>query len=472
MNLSLAQIARWSAAEIPASTPADSIRASGYSIDSRTLQPGELFFAIHGERFDGHDFVASALERGACAAVVARKRLPALPNAARQGPLLVAVDPLAALQHLASAVRRHWGKRVVAITGSAGKTTTKEAVAAVLATRFRVLKSQGNLNNHYGLPLQLLRLQPEHEVAVIEMGMSAAGEIAALCRIASPDWGVVTNVGNAHAENFADGIAGIARAKYELIASLPAHGAAFLNCDDPYVGQFGRDFVGKVVYFGRGPCADPRAVQVESLGTGGVRAVIRAGSENCPLQLGLLGEHNVANALAAIAVGMEAGIPLNSCCAALAELEPGDKRGQMLLIRGATVINDSYNSNPAALNSMIAALRQVPASRRILVAGEMLELGPNAPALHAASGKAAAQAGINVVLGVRGLACHLVQSARQGGAEALFLETPQQAGAWLAEHLRPGDAVLLKASRGVRLERALEALTSAEKDDGPAPPAV
>ena len=472
MKLTLEQIARWSAAEIQPKTEADSVDATGYSIDSRTLQPGDLFIAIHGERFDGHDFVLSAFERGASAAIVARERLTALNDAAKKGRLLVTDDPLAALQRLASAVRRNWGKRVIGITGSAGKTTTKEAVATVLATRFQVLKSQGNLNNHYGLPLQLLRLQPEHEVAVIEMGMSAAGEIAALCRIAAPDWGVVTNVGNAHAENFSDGIAGIARAKYELIASLPPHGAAFLNCDDPYVGQFGRDFQGKVVYFGRGPCADPRAIQVESLGTNGMRAEVRAGSESCDLRLHLLGEHNVANALAAIAVGMEAGISLNACCAALAELEPGDKRGQVLVIRGATVINDAYNSNPAALKSMITALRQMPAERRILVAGEMLELGPEAPALHAACGKAAAQAGIDVVVGVRGLARHIVEAACEAGAEALFLETPEAAGAWLREHLRAGDAILLKASRGVRLERTLEALAPAEKDNGSAQTAV
>ena len=216
MKLTLEQIARWSAAEIVPG--ADSTIATGYSIDSRTLQPGDLFFAIRGERFDGHDFVAAALERGACAAVIARDRVAGLSGAAA---LLTTDDPLAALQRLAAAVRRHWGKRVVAITGSAGKTTTKEAIAAVLGTRFAVLKSQGNLNNGYGLPLQLLRLEPEHDVAVIEMGMSAAGEITALCHIAAPDWGVVTNVGHAHTEGFADGIAGVARAKYELVAALP-----------------------------------------------------------------------------------------------------------------------------------------------------------------------------------------------------------------------------------------------------------
>lgn len=450
MKLILDQIARW----LPTEPPGHAATATGYSIDSRTLQPGDLFFAIRGGRFDGHDFLPSAFERGAVAAVIAREQSAGLSDALRARPLLLVDDPLTALQRLAAAVRRHWGKRVIGITGSAGKTTTKEAVAAVLAARFSVLKSQGNLNNGYGLPLQLLRLQPDHEIAVIEMGMSAAGEIAALCRIAAPDWGVVTNVGNAHAENFPDGIAGIARAKYELVAALPRQGIAFLNCDDPYVSQFGRDFAGKAVYYGRGPCADPRAVAMESLGAEGMRASIRTATATSQLHLRLLGEHNVANALAAVAVGLEAGIPLEICCAALAELLPSDKRGEVLTLNGATIVNDSYNSNPAALRAMIAVLRGMPAQRRILVAGEMLELGPEAPALHAACGQAAA--GIDVVIGVRGNARYIVDEARNAGAEALFVETPEEAGVWLRQHLQPGDVALLKASRGVRLERALE----------------
>ncbi len=466
MKLTLEQVARWSAAEIRSgdADAAESITATGYSIDSRTVKPGDLFFAIRGERFDGHDFVAAALERGACAAVVARDRVAGLTGLAGSHPLLATNDVLAALQHLAAAVRRHWGKRVVGITGSAGKTTTKEAIAAVLCARFNVLKSQGNLNNGYGLPLQLLRLEPEHDLAVIEMGMSAAGEIAALCRIAAPDWGVVTNVGHAHTEFFPDGVAGVARAKYELVESLPRHGVAFLNCDDAYVSQFGRDFDGKAVYFGRGPCSNPHVESVQTLGAEGLTMLVRAGEQRCDLHLHLPGEHNAANALAAIAVGVEAGIPLAECCAALEVLRPQDKRGQLLTIRGATIINDAYNSNPEALRSMIRTLAGMPARRRILVAGEMLELGPEGEALHAACGKAAAQASIDVVVGVRGNARHIVDAAQQGGAEALFMDTPEAAGEWLRENLKPGDAVLLKGSRGVRLERVLESLQGPEKD--------
>ncbi|MBT9332934.1 UDP-N-acetylmuramoyl-tripeptide--D-alanyl-D-alanine ligase [Paracidobacterium acidisoli] len=466
MRLLLEQIAHWCSGELRGGDAAG-VHATGYSIDSRTVAQGDLFFAVRGERFDGHEFVQAALERGACAAVVAQEKYAALPEGVKDFPLITVAGaegadaPLAALQQLAAAVRRHWGKRVVGITGSAGKTTTKEAVAAVLAARFVVLKSQGNLNNGFGLPLQLLKLEPEHEVAVIEMGMSAVGEIAALCRIAAPNWGVVTNVGNAHAENFADGIAGIARAKYELVASLPSDGSAFLNCDDAYVSQFGRDLRSRAVYFGRGPCADPRAEAVEALGAEGLRIRVRAGGRHAELNLHLPGEHNMSNALAAIAVGLEAGIPLETCCAALEELRPGDRRGEVLHVRGATVINDSYNSNPEALKAMIATLAGVPATRRILIAGEMLELGREAAALHAACGRAAAAAGIDIVIGVRGNAKFIVEAARElqneSRTEALFVETPEEAGAWMREHLREGDAVLLKASRGVRLEKALEA---------------
>ena len=459
MRLALSQVAHWMSGTLHApGKHANAQSASGYSIDSRTLCPGDLFIAVRGEHFDGHDFVTSALERGACAAVVAKRKLLELPEAARQNVLIIVDEPLSALQTLAAAVRRHWGKRVVAVTGSAGKTTTKEAIAAVLSSRLRVLKSQGNLNNGFGLPLQLLRLEPEHEVAVIEMGMSNIGEIAALAHIAAPDWGVVTNVGNAHAENFHDGIAGVARAKYELVAALPPNGVAFLNCDDPYVSQFGRDFRGKTIYFGRGPCSEPRAESIDELGAEGVRIQIRAGRHEAMVCLRLLGQHNVANALAAIAVGLESGIPLETCAATLATLEAGDKRGQTLYSRGATIINDCYNSNPEALKTMIHTLMSIEGQRHILIAGEMLELGREAMTLHEACGETAASAGVDIVLGVRGDAVYIVEAAKRAGVEAIFVETPELAGAWLRRNLRERDAVLLKASRGVRLERALDEL--------------
>jgi UDP-N-acetylmuramoyl-tripeptide--D-alanyl-D-alanine ligase len=426
--------------------------ASGYSIDSRTVQPGELFFAVQGERLDGHDFVEAALLRGAVAAVVRRDQVARF---AAKSALLAVDDTLVALQQLAAAVRKLWGKPLVGITGSAGKTTTKEIVAHVLATGHRVLKSQGNLNNHFGLPLQLLKLEPEHEIAVIEMGMSHVGEITALARLAQPNCGVVTMVAPVHLEFF-ESIAAIARAKYELIQSLPAGGIAVLNADDTYVSQFGRDFRGKVVMFGLQKPADVRAQNIEALRPVGTAFDLVGDGKRVLATLPLLGEHSIYNALAAVAVGLQYGVTLRDAAESLASLSAGDKRGQMLEYAGATIINDCYNSNPKALDSMVRSLAQMPAQRRIVVAGEMLELGPSGEAMHRDCGQLMGTYGVNFVLGVRGLARFIVEGADAANVAAEFAATPEEAAVWLQRNVKSGDLVLLKASRGVRLERALE----------------
>jgi UDP-N-acetylmuramoyl-tripeptide--D-alanyl-D-alanine ligase len=461
VKLTLGQIADWIHAEGDFDPNAEAV---GYSIDSRTIGAGELFFAVRGERFDGHDFVEAALANGAVAAVVSMRwlalaemdvaRLLRVPDYDADGVLL-------SLQRLATAVRKAWGGRVIGVTGSVGKTTTKDAVAAVLGSRFNVLKSQGNLNNAFGLPLQLLRLEAEHEVAVMEMGMNHAGEIAALARIAGPDWAVVTNVAPVHLEHFADGIAGIARAKYELVEALPADGVAVLNCDDEYVTTFGRSMGERAVFYGTGACAQVRAVEIEENGAEGVSFTATAQGGRARVRMHLLGRHNVHNALAAIAVGVRSGISLKKCAEAVDELRAGDRRGEVAEWCGATLINDSYNSNPKALDAMVDTLLAMPVAaggRRIVVAGEMLELGQEGEALHAECGRRMAGVGVDVVLGVRGLARALVESAAQHGVNAIFVDTPDDAGAWLRENLRAGDAVLLKASRGVKLERALAVL--------------
>jgi UDP-N-acetylmuramoyl-tripeptide--D-alanyl-D-alanine ligase len=397
--------------------------------------------------------VAAALEKGAIAAVVQQGK--SLNADARR--LLYVEDTLKALQSLGAAARRLWGKPLLAVTGSAGKTTTKEMLAHMLATRFRVMKSTGNLNNHIGLPLQLLKLEPEHDLAVVEMGMNHAGEIRALATLAHHDLAVVTCVAPVHLEFFGS-VAEIARAKYELVETLHPGGVAVLNADDEYVSQFGRDFKGKVVTFGIRKAADVSARKVTLLGTAGSTFELVAGSVREPVKLPLVGEHNIYNALAAVAAAIERGVLPSQAAASLATLRPNDKRGQVIEVRGATIINDSYNSNPRALETMIDTLASMPADRRILIAGEMLELGPTADALHRESGRHAAKQKIDLVIGVRGLAQALAEGACGAGVPALFLETPEQAGEWLAKELRPGDAVLLKASRGVKLERALEVL--------------
>jgi UDP-N-acetylmuramoyl-tripeptide--D-alanyl-D-alanine ligase len=426
--------------------------AQGYSIDSRSVRAGQLFFAVKGERLDGHDFVEQALGNGAIAAVVRKDQLSRYP---RERRLLAVEDTLVALQTLATAVRKLWGKPLIAVTGSAGKTTTKEAIAHVLSARFRVLKSEGNFNNHFGLPLMLLKLEPEYDVAVIEMGMSHAGEIRTLARIAQPEIGVVTNVAPVHLEFF-DSLAGIARAKYELVESLPANGVAVLNADDEYVSQFGRDFKGKVVMYGTRAAADVRAENVQSNGTDGVEFDVVIGRVREHATLPLVGEHNVLNALAAVAVGLERGLNPVEAVGELATLAPADKRGQVLQVGNITVINDCYNSNPKALEAMVDALATMTAKRRIVVAGEMLELGPAGDEMHRRAGEHIAEKKIDVLVGVRGLAQAMVEGARKAGTPAEFMATPEEAGEWLAREARDGDVVLLKASRGVKLEKALE----------------
>ena len=456
MKLRLATCAVWMEGALHAD--GDTV-VSEYSIDTRTLAAGELFFAVSGERYDAHSFAAGAVQAGAAAVVVARAKLAEPDYALLQSlPRIEVDDPLAALQRLGAAVRRHWSGTLIGLTGSAGKTTTKEMVAAVLGAKHPTLRSAGNLNNHFGVPLQLLRIEPEHRFAVIEMGMSAAGEIALLARLAVPDWAVVTNVGMAHAANFEDGIEGIARAKGELVDALRPEGIAFLNGDDPRVAAFAAAHSGRSVLVGQWEHAEVHAASLEELGAEGVSFQVQAGAESATVQLNLLGSHNVINALLALAVGREAGIPLAEGAAALAQMHPGDKRGEVFWANGARIINDCYNSNPAALSAMIRALMQIPAERHIVVAGEMLELGPETGALHASCGVEAAEAGADWVIGVQGAALALAEAAAKLQTSALFLANAGEAGAWLRRELRPGDAVLLKGSRGVGLERALRQL--------------
>ena len=426
--------------------------AQAYSIDSRTLQPGDLFFAVKGERLEGHDYVEKALENGAVAAVVRKDQLG---RYSFHGKLLAVEDTLIALQRLASAVRKVWGKPAIGITGSVGKTTTKDAIAHLLSIKYRVHSSKGNFNNHFGLPLGLLKLEPEHELAIIEMGMSHSGEIAALARIAHPDHGVITAVAPVHLENF-DSVADIARAKYELIAALPPSGSAFLNVDDEYVSQFDRDFMGKSVLFGFSPEADVRAENLELLGGRGASFDLVANGVRQRLTSPLLGRHNVYNVLAAASVAMARGISPSEIAEALPSLQPADKRGQVLHFGNITVINDCYNSSPKALMSAAETLSLMPGKRHIAVAGEMLELGPRGEQLHRECGSYMAQKKLDFLLGVRGLAKPMVEAAREGGMQADFVATPEDAGEWLSRESRPGDVILLKASRGVKLERALE----------------
>jgi len=418
---------------------------SGWSIDSRTVAPGDLFFALRGPQFDGHDYTDAALAKGAVGAVVDRDLgLPA--------QLLVA-DTLAAMQKLAASARCRWGGRVVAVTGSAGKTTTKDVIAHLLAVEMAVGKTIGNLNNHFGLPLSILRLPDESRAAVLEMGMNHAGEIRALARIARPDVGVVTNVGYAHVEAFGS-IEGVAGAKRELIEELPAEGVAVLNADDRLVAQFGEAHRGRVVRFGLAESADVKAENIE-FGSERVRFRCRGVQFESPL----VGRHGLSNVLAGIAVAEVFEIAPERLRDAVRSLSAGKMRGERLEHNGVIIWNDSYNSNPEAARAMLDVLRETPAQRRIAVLGEMLELGQSTEPLHREVGKYAAMEGIDVLVGIRGAARFMVEEAVKAGLSdgaAYFFEDPVAAGDLLHSLLEPGDAVLFKGSRGVKVERALE----------------
>ncbi len=444
MTFSVAAIAEAIGAIPPAR--ASEITASGWSIDSRTVNPGDCFFALRGAR-DGHEFVPQAFERGASVAVVERE-------VNGEGAQLRVRDAEAALRRLGSRARERWGGTVVGVTGSAGKTTTKDTIAALVGTQFRTGKTIGNLNNHLGVPLSILRLPEQTRVAVLEMGMNHAEEIRTLARIARPQIGVVTNVGWAHAENFENGIDGIALAKRELIEELPPTGTAVLNEDDPRVRQFGKVHPGRTITFGFAESSEVRATDVRWLETGA-----RFRVDNLEFESPLAGRHGVSNVLAGIAVARAMGIATESLRDAVRALAPGRMRGERIEHHGITIINDCYNANPEAVRSMMEVLRDAPARRRIAVLGEMLELGREAENLHRGIGKFAAEQRIDALVGVRGAARAMVESAIESGMSdgaALFFETPESAGDYLREFLRPGDTVLFKGSRGVAMERALE----------------
>jgi UDP-N-acetylmuramoyl-tripeptide--D-alanyl-D-alanine ligase len=485
---------------------------AGVSIDSRTVGTGELFIAIHGARHDGHAYVSAAIGRGAVAAVVARAHVVDYAEPVRKK--LIAVDgTLAALQRLGWTARNEWRalggrRRLAGITGSTGKTTTKEILAALLGARCRVLKNEGNLNNEYGVPLTLLRLEEEHDAAVIELGMSHRGEIAQLAKICEPEVGVVTLVAPVHLEFFAS-LEEIALAKRELIENLASprgpssklgtggslgarsddSSVAVLNADDARVMKFAEAFRGRVLTFGISASADFRGENIEERGAEGSAfdfvARPRGGSlgartnkeagkmgrskqrpyteDRTRLELPLVGRHNVMNALAALAAASVWGVGAEEAKRVFPKLAPAAMRGEVLKFQdGFTVINDCYNSNPVALASMIGLLASTSGyRRRILAAGEMLELGAESARLHREAGALAAAKGIDWIFGVQGMAEEIVRGAEAADrptSHARFFSNVEEAAAFLRDFVEPGDVVLVKGSRGVKMERIVAAL--------------
>ena len=445
---------KWVAAQLGLTVTTEA-KVTGWSVDSRTLRPGDLYFALRGPNHDGHAYVAEVLKKGAVGAVVDREV---------EGAAVLRVDDsLMALQKLASSARREWGGDVVGVTGSAGKTTTKDVIAEMLSEGFKTSKTEGNLNNHVGLPLSLLRMDDQARVAVLEMGMNHADEIRALAEIAKPNVGVVTNVGWAHMESF-DSIEGIAAAKRELIESLPPSGTAVLNADDARVAAFATAHPGKVVTFGESEKATVRAEDVKFTEDG---LTFRVGATR--FESPLTGRHSVSNLLAGIAVAGIYGITPDRLTDRVRNVQPGKMRGERFQHRGILVFNDCYNSNPDAARAMLTVLRDTPARRRIAVLGEMLELGRWAEPLHRDVGNYAAECGIDVLVGLRGAAFYMLDAAKRSGLRAdaaFFFDDPVPAGQLVRSLAQPGDAVLFKGSRGVHVERALEQFLASQEGGG------
>lgn len=495
------------------------------SIDSRTVQPGDLFFAIRGERFDGHDFVDGALAAGAAGVVVSdRGRVAALhgtdgaaagagaesgeeastagvaraaaPDANGRAMAAIAIaivieveDTTRALQALAREVRRGSRARVIAITGSAGKTTTKEVTAEFLALRYRTFRNRGNLNNHIGLPLSLIELRTRPEMAVVELGMSAPGEIRTLVGIAEPDVRVWTNVGEAHLESFPS-VEAIADAKSEILENADGKDCLVINANDPRIVARARAFPGRVWTFGIDAPADVSATHVRDRGLAGVGATVRisaglaarafggqqseeeevaASDRSVTVELAtpLVGRANLANVLAGMAVALDAGVLPGELVARAATLAPAAHRGEVLrLASGVTVLDDAYNANPLAVTRALEVMAAEPhAARRVAVLGEMLELGPDSMRLHQACGREAVQAHVDLLITVGGDPARALGDAAVDAGLARAAVThvaDSSAAADLIETLvRPGDLVLVKGSRGIRLERVVERLHGA-----------
>jgi UDP-N-acetylmuramoyl-tripeptide--D-alanyl-D-alanine ligase len=439
-------------------------RVAGVSIDSRTLRAGELFIAIHGPRHDGHDHVPDVLQAGALAAVVADSRVAQYPGWVSDRCIPVG-DTFEALKGLARAVRVAWGGKIAGVTGSVGKTTTKEILAALLSTKLRVLKSEGNFNNEYGLPLTLFGLDETHQAAVLEMGMSRPDELRRLAAIARPDVGVVTRVAAAHLEFFIS-VDEIALAKRELIEGLNgSESVAVLNADDARVAGFAKVAPGRVLTYGIDAAdADFRAEEIEDRGALGSSFVLVAGGKRERLEVSLAGRHVIANVLGALAAASVWGIGAEEAREVLRGLKAPFMRGEFVeLSNGAALINDTYNSSPAALQAMTAVLAATPGyRRRILVVGEMRELGKTSPELHREAGKFAAETGqIQCVVGVAGDAAQIVEGAVAAGiprANTAFFSLSEEAGKFLADSVDRGDVLLVKGSRGVKMERVVDAL--------------
>ncbi len=432
------------------------VEITGVSIDSRKVRPGDLFFAFSGEHVDGHDYIEDAFQRGAAAAVISHPV-----DCQQDKPLIRVSDPLQALQALARGYRSLFNIPVVAVTGSTGKTTTKDLIAGVLGSKMAVIKTEGNYNNELGLPLTLLNLDDQHQAAVLEMAMRGPGQIAELCEISHPLVGVITNIGKTHLELLGSQEA-IAEAKGELLSSLPIDGCAVLNADDPWQVKLASRVRGELIYYGTDSMCQIRATDIRLRGLEGVDFKLHTPSGEADCFLPLPGAHNVANALAAAAVGYRFSLTAEEIAAGLTSASlTGMRLDVKAGIRDTKIIDDSYNASPASTTAALELLAAVDGNRKIAVLGDMYELGEETISGHREVGEKAALLSIDCLCTVGELAREIAVGAELAGLhdERIHIfQEKAEAVAFLKSYLQKGDLVLIKGSRGMRMEEITAAL--------------
>lgn len=433
---------------------------TGVVIDSRKIEKGNLFIATRGERVDGHSFIADAFRKG-CYAVVCEK----LPDKL-EGPCILVEDSFVALKEIAKFYRSTLDIKVVGITGSVGKTSTKEVVASVLSEKYSVLKTEGNFNNEIGLPLTILSIRKEHELAVLEMGMNHFGEMRRLSAIAKPDFCVITNIGPCHLEYLGD-LDGVLKAKTEIFEYMNPEGMCFLNGDDTKLQQIQEVNGRKPVFFGMGKACDVTASEVVNKGLFGSEAVLHIGNQKAVFNISVPGEHMVQNALCAAAVADSLGLSIEEIVAGIAKTEAVQGRNRMIRTNNLIVIDDCYNANPVSMKAAISLLDRVTGNmfeldgkslpiRKVAILGDMFELGENETALHAEVGQYISKSNIDVVICIGKLAKNIYEEAKNGTSKCYYYEERDIFEKEIGNLIKTADMVLLKASNGMKFARLVE----------------
>ena len=435
--------------------------AKGVSIDSHTIKKGNLFVAIPGERFDGHQFVSEAINKGASLVVISKEKTNQVKREeVKQIPVVLVEDTKKALREMASWHRNKFEVTTVAVTGTNGKTTTKEMISEALSSKFKVLKSIRSYNNLVGVPLTLFQLDQDTEVLVLEFGMSNPGEIGILTKTAKPNLGVITNIGPAHLESM-ESLEKIAQAKFELLEHMPSPHTAVLNADDEFLAKRIKAGREKTISFGIKSKADFKASELNLRGDGYISFKVN-GKLN--INLKLLGEHNVYNALAAFAVGSLLGADELKIKESLERYTPSELRMELAQIGNIRIINDAYNANPVSMTKALQTLGQMKnEGRKIAVLGDMLELGEKTKDYHFELGKSVAESGVDLLLTVGKLSSAIGQGAKECGMspeKILAFDNNEKTSVYLSENLKAGDLVLIKGSRKMQLEEVVLSLKS------------